>query len=216
MTLLTVILSVIIFLLLTLISVILFVKFKICISVRKKDGKKPKTDISIYLPGGIKITNFDNKKSKKTKKKDKNNKPKNKKDETKYSDKNFFEKAKNAYKLFNEIKCTYSLSKKKIKKKIVADKIILNLNFGLSDAAKTGIATGTLWACVYNILGFISKIITIGTPEINITPIFEKKYIEFESECIFTARGVNLISIIASLGINYIKVRKNNKNKGGE
>lgn len=213
----TLLLILILSLLLIFISVILFARLRVCITAEKKDGEKVRFDAAVYLPGGIKLNNTDVKKKDKTKKQ--NNKTKRKKTDKQTEKKeSFSDKAKKFYKTFTELKYTYKLSKRRIRKNILCDKIFLDISLGMSDAAKTGMATGALWAAAYNITGFLSRIITIREPQISITPVFDRKHLEFKAECIFIARGVNLINIMASLGINYLKSKRKLKkqNKGGE
>lgn len=212
----TLLLILILTLLIIFISVILFARLRVCITAEKKDGEKAVFDAAVYLPGGIRLSNTSDKK-KKNKKTDKKTKPK-KTDKNAEKKESFSDKAKNFYRTFTELKYTYKLSKRRIRKNILCDKIFLDISFGLSDAAKTGMTTGALWAAVYNITGFLSRIITLRQPEINISPVFDGKHLEFKAECIFIARGVNLINIMASLGVNYLKSKRKLKkhNKGGE
>ncbi len=212
----TLLLILILTLLIIFISVILFARLKVCITAEKKDGEKAVFDAAVYLPGGIRLSNTSDKK-KKNKKTDKKAKPK-KTEKNAEKKESFSDKAKKFYRAFTELKYTYKLSKRRIRKNILCDKIFLDISFGLSDAAKTGMATGAVWAAVYNITGFLSRIITLRQPEINISPVFDGKHLEFKAECIFIARGVNLINIMASLGINYLKSKRKLKkyNKGGE
>ena len=99
-----------------------------------------------------------------------------------------------------------------------AKKINLHINFGTGDAAHTGILTGAVWAGIYNVIAFISSVIRIAEPEINIIPAYNEKLCTLKAECIINTRVVNLINAVAGIGISYLifKRKQKSKIKGGD
>ncbi|MBE7037443.1 MAG: DUF2953 domain-containing protein [Ruminococcaceae bacterium] len=119
----------------------------------------------------------------------------------------FIEKAKDVKKNFDIIKDTFSNSKQSIKKTINIKKLDLNIDFGLSDAALTGISTGVLWASVYSVFSVLTKIVTVHKHNFKIDPIFNKTVFTVKCDGIIYARLVNIISAGFMLLKNYNKAK---------
>ncbi len=69
-----------------------------------------------------------------------------------------------------------------IKKALIIEKLEIKSSFGTEDAAFTGLAVGLAYSEIYKLIGFLSVIFTFEPPKIDITPIFEDRYV-FNIEC---------------------------------
>ena len=185
---------------------LLFSKIKLSINAEKSKGQKLKIYYKIKFFGGL----FSIKKSSKReaeKLKEKTS------DIIKEEDIGFFEKVKKAYKTFCAFKYAYKNNSSKLKKAVYAKDINLHIDFGFGDAMATGILTGALWTGIYNVISFISSVITIAEPNINVTPNYNQDKCSVRLECIITSRLVNLIAVVVSVGISYLKFKRKEKLK---
>ena len=105
----------------------------------------------------------------------------------------------------------------RVRKTVLAKKLYVNLQFGLGDAAKTGMATGEIWAAIYGIIAFVSNIIRITEPKIQVTPNYNELMCDAEAECIIKARLYNFL-IVDILWNKLFKIKENkiNNKKGGD
>lgn len=176
----------------------LFIKIRLVISISKRESGKLNAVVSIELFGG---------KIKKTiplaHKKAKAAKAKTAKSEDADSKLSFSQKVKKCYGSFLRIRRTWYKSKRAVRKRILAEKIYLNLSFGTGDAASTGILVGSLWGAIYNVIAFVSNFIRVTEPQICINPSYDEELLDFEFECILKVSVANIISIISVLYINY-------------
>lgn len=189
--------------------ILLFSKITLSFNAEKKKGKEFKTYFEVCFFGGlVKL-----KKSVKGKKANKKLiEDSLKKSEIVKEDTSFIQKVKRAYKTFCAFKYAYKNNSGKIRKAVFAKKINLHINFGTGNAATTGILTGALWSGIYNVVSFISSVITITEPNINVIPNYNEEECSVNLKCIITSRLVNLIVAAAGIGISYLKfIRKNNK-----
>ena len=193
--------------------ILLFSKVNFSLNLEKKQGEKPVAYFELsFFRGLIRI-----KKILKTK----NNKKKpNKKDHLlkdreslKDEDSSFLKKVKDAYQIFCAFKHAYKKNSHKLRKAIYAKKINLHINYGSGNAASTGIITGAIWAGIYNVISFISSVITIAQPKINLVPNYTEKQCSTKCECIITSRLANLIGAVLSMGISYLAFKRKNKKK---
>lgn len=120
----------------------------------------------------------------------------------------FKEKLRKYYQAFVRVRYTWLKSKAKVRKNVFAQKLFLDVRFGLDDAAATGIAAGTVWAAAYNVIAFLSSVIRISEPEVNITPLFDDESIEAKAQCILSFTVANIISILISIGYNYFIINR--------
>lgn len=120
----------------------------------------------------------------------------------------FKEKLRKYYQAFVRVRYTWLKSKAKVRKNVFAQKLFLDVRFGLDDAAATGIAAGAVWAAAYNVIAFLSSLIRISEPEVNITPLFDDELIEAKAQCILSFTVANIISILISIGYNYFIINK--------
>lgn len=183
-------------------AAVLFAKVRLVLNICKPKDDKCICDMHISLFGGrtVKHINFTHPKDQKN--------DESYCEEESHSQKGFVQKIKDYYNKFVKIKYVWHKSKKKIRKTILCERLVLNLSFGLDDAAQTGIATGAVWAGVYNVISFLSNFASLREPEIKINPVFDDECVEFDGQCIIAFRIVNIISTLITVGINYYFVNK--------
>ena len=177
-------------------ALILFVRAKLVFSFKKQKGEDAVMSFQLRLFGGLIKKNISFNK--------KEDKPTNYQNEKELK---FFEKVKKYYNNFLDFKAVYGENSKKIRKTVYAEKIHLDISFGLGDAAKTGIATGSAWAGIYNVVAFVSKVIRIKEPNITLTPEYNEFTCNASGECIITARPVNLIITAYGIYKSYKKIK---------
>ncbi len=196
---------------------VLFTGITIRILVEKKSGKKLRTSLEIQALGGLFKKKLQaDKKPPVPEAKEKKTGPSPEAQE----DGGFFDKVKSAYGKFLMFKEIYRDNRGRIRRSVHATRLQLSLEFGLGDAAHTGIATGAVWAGIYNVVAFAAGHIRITEPRIAVVPLYNQKTCSLKGECIIKARVVNLIITAAGILISYyFKKRKHNKlknKKGGE
>ena len=204
-------------LLLLFIIIILFVKTDVIVKVEKQKGKKLKLTLSLVLFGGLikKNISLTKTKNKKALARMHDKVPESGAEE----DTKFFKKLKKYYKSFLAFKKAYSKNSHRLYKSIYAKNIAINVDFGMGDAASTGILTGALWAGIYNVISFVAGIIRICKPEVQVNPDFNSEHLSLSAECIISTRLANLMFAVVSIGISYLRlIRKSNKKikKGGD
>lgn len=204
-------------LLLLFIIVILFVKTDVIVKAEKQSGQKIKLTLSLVLFGGLikKNISLTKDKSKKALARMHDKVPEPEAEENI----KFFEKVKKYYKSFLAFKKAYRKNSHRLYKSIYAKKIVMNVDFGMGDAASTGFLTGALWAGIYNVISFVSRIIRICEPQVQVNPDFNSEHLSLSAECIISTRLANLMFAVVSIGISYFKlIRKTNKKikKGGD
>lgn len=182
-------------------ALILFLRIKLVFKFKKQKGEDAAMSLQLKLFGGLikKDISLDKKEDK----------PKEPKETQNEKDLKFFEKVKKYYGNFLDFKVVYGENSKKIRKSVYAEKILLDVSFGFGDAAKTGIATGCAWAGIYNVVAFVSKVIRIKEPKINLTPEYNEFTCNASGECIITARPVNLMITAYGIYKSYKKLKTN-------
>lgn len=186
---------------------LLFSKITVSIKAEKEHGQKLKTNLELTFGSGWLKKNINLKQKQKSKKKSNPNSEEKKEDDTK-----FIDKVKKCYKVFCGFKYAYQKNSHKVHRAVFAKKINLYINFGTGNAAHTGILTGALWAGIYNIISFVSAVITIAQPKIDVVPVYNEKKCSVVCECIINTRLVNLINAVVSIGISYLIFTRKQKN----
>lgn len=202
MKILVAVLAIILLVLLLLFALGFFIKLRIVLTVKKEAGKKLKHNIkyevSVFgLKKELKFGNSGKKKQEKT--------------EENTEDSKFMNRVKNYYSLFCDFKDIYTKKSHIVYKKLRAEKIYLAVDFGYGDAAQTGILTGGVWAGIYNVIALFARVIRINEPQISVTPHYNEEMCAIDGECIISGHVVNLISMVASIGIGYYFATKNKK-----
>lgn len=111
------------------------------------------------------------------------------------------------------LRTVWTKSKKMIMKRVYIEKLNVSIEIGTKDAAQTGITTGSLWALVYMVIAFISEIVSICVPTVNITPNYEKEVFDAKANVTVLISILNLLLIWARYKrCNYV-IEKNKKEK---
>ncbi len=85
---------------------------------------------------------------------------------------------------------------------------------GTDDAAKTAVYSGALWGVAGNLLGLISRFVTIERQNIDIVPAFNETVFTAEGDCIIRTSLANIIGAAAIAAWAYLKFKlKNRRNK---
>ena len=82
-----------------------------------------------------------------------------------------------------------------IRKKTEFETIVFRLGFGLSDAAKTGIATGAAWASASCVLSVLNQMFGIRSIDLDVSPDFNRECFRLQIKSILRLRPVHIISI---------------------
>lgn len=122
--------------------------------------------------------------------------------------KSILEKLDSICKILEKSRLTYVMSRKSLKKRITFENMYFALTFGLGDAAKTGIATGSAWGVVYNLFALICRISNVKNHKFSITPDFENECYDIVFEGILSLSLANIICICAVVYRNYRKACK--------
>lgn len=120
----------------------------------------------------------------------------------------FIDKAKRFKNNIGIFKNTFSASKGHIKKSVIVKNINLNIDFGLGDAAATGIATGVLWGVIYSAFSLVCHLFTVENHMFAVDPQFNKKITKINADGIIYTRLVNLIITAVVILTNYSKAKK--------
>lgn len=97
-----------------------------------------------------------------------------------------------------------------IRKKLICSQLVFHMEFGLSDAAVTGMASGVIWGTVYNILAVIDSLCILKETDIKITPDFNELKMNIRLYCIFEFRIVHIITVFFMLLWAFLKQILNN------
>lgn len=105
-------------------------------------------------------------------------------------------------KICSGISEAYSESKNDIKEvlsdlrqKIEFKTVMFRVHFGLSDAAKTGIATGAAWASSSCLVSVINQMFGIRKIDLDVAPDFNRECFNLHIKSILILRPVHIISI---------------------
>lgn len=190
------------FLIIALLSLIaLFLLLKISVKFEFNSETKEEFKIRVYLYN--EKLGFDVKKKQKNEKAEKAEKEGEKKEKS-----TILERLYNLYTELQKLRYTYILSQDFLRKRLILKNIEAHVAFGLSDAAKTGIATGAVWAFIYNVFGFVTRIFTVENHKFNVEPDYNNEKFFTSINGILTFRTANIISIALYLLIKYITVSK--------
>ena len=108
--------------------------------------------------------------------------------------------------MFQKIKYTQLTSRDFIKKRVIIKELNAKITFGLEDAAKTGIATGAVWALIYNIFALITKFATVSEHKFDVEPDYNNECFSASLNGIITVKIVNIISIALYVFVKYMTV----------
>lgn len=195
-------LLIIISVIIILIAISLLVKVKARLFMTGANGKKFSATLTINILWKKIDINLlgDSKKEEKPEEKEISNEEKEKT--------NILEKLSRICKMLEKSRLTYVMSRKALKKRITFENIYFALTFGLGDAARTGIATGSAWGIVYNLFALLCRVSNVKNHKFNITPDFENECYDLVFEGILALSLANIICICAVVYRNYRKVCK--------
>jgi len=111
------------------------------------------------------------------------------------------------YAMFKQV---FSKVRNYLKRRLVCNQLTFYLDFGLGDAALTGISSGIVWGTVYNMVAIINSSCILKKTDINIHPDFNESKANIDLCCIFTFRIVHIIIIFGIFLFSYFKLLLNN------
>ena len=120
----------------------------------------------------------------------------------------FIDKAKRVKNNINILKNTFSASKGHIKKSITVKYVNFSMDFGLGDAALTGISTGVLWGVIYSAFALVCKLFTVKEHKFSIDPIFNKNIMKINLGGVDYTRLVEILAAAIIIFRNYSKAKK--------
>ena len=120
----------------------------------------------------------------------------------------FIDKAKRVKNNINILKNTFSASKGHIKKSITVKYVNFSMDFGLGDAALTGISTGVLWGVIYSAFALVCKLFTVKEHKFSIDPIFNKNIMKINLGGVVYTRLVDILAAAIIIFRNYSKAKK--------
>lgn len=121
------------------------------------------------------------------------------------------ERLQNGYHLLRELQYTVLKSREAIRKRLVVEMLELDVAFGLSDAAQTGIATGIAWGVLYNIYAQADRFVTVQSHNFCITPSFNSQGYRAAFSVTLKVRLADLIGISIIVACNYLTVHQKYK-----
>ena len=178
-----------------LLTILLLTRVTIIANFQKENGKKSKSSAFIYFFGGILRKNLLISKPPKS---------------TGQSEDtlSFFEEVKLYYSYFLEFIAEYKKSAVRLRRTVHAKKILLDVNFGMGDAAKTGISTGYVWSGIYTVISFIASLVRITKPQINVEPDFNQLKCDVNAEIIVKTSLISFIFLAINFRKSYANYQK--------
>jgi len=114
------------------------------------------------------------------------------------------------YEQYATFKQVFSKVRNYLKSRLVCNQLTFHLDFGLGDAALTGVSSGIVWGTVYNMVAIINSSCILKKTDINIHPDFNESKANIDLCCIFTFRIVHIIIIFGIFLFSYFKLLLNN------
>ena len=176
-----------------LIFTLLFSKFKIYFEYKKYPDEKLYTKFSISF-GFINLNRFADKLSKKAE------------DEVKKADKSdedIIKKLRKASQTIKTVKNIYSKNRWHIREAIAVENLDFHVKFGLSDAAKTGIATGEVWTVLYIARAFIAQIGRLKKHYFEVCPVYTEEVFACQGSIKLGIRMISAIVLCTRLYLTY-------------
>ncbi len=179
---------------------VLLSKIKVFFEYNKRPGEKLYKEILIkfwFVPIRIK-------KKGPSKKKDK---PSNENEDKK----SIIQKIKDAKDIINSLKTTYSKSRRNIRKGFRIENASLHFRIGLGDAANTGIATGAMWALLYDGLAFCDYVGAVKSHYFEVAPDYKEEGFESVGKIKLSFRVID--ALIIALRFLHLTYKNNKKQK---
>lgn len=96
---------------------------------------------------------------------------------------------------------------------ICAESVEVKIRLGSSEADKTAVACGMLWAVGANLRTLLGGLVQVKKYNLNITPDYSQSVFEGEARCILRTNSAKLISAAAIVALRYVFCKKRNKNQ---
>ena len=180
---------------------LLFSKFKLTFEYKKSPGEKLYTKLSIHF-GFINLDRFADKLSKKAQNQAK------KADKT---DEGIIKKIKKVSQTLKIVKNLYSENRWHIRNALTVENFDFHVKFGLSDAAKTGIATGEVWTLLYTVRAFTAQVGSLKNHYFEVCPVYTEEVFECQGTVKLSMRMISAIKLCVRLYLTYTNINKSNK-----
>lgn len=118
------------------------------------------------------------------------------------------DKINGACKLVRRIRNVYNDSRHFVSKHFYADNIYVNISFGTWDAALTGIATGAVWALLYDILGLITTVATVNNHKFDVDSVYDRCFFDIKAGAVFKFRIAGIAGIALCVLYNLKKYKE--------
>lgn len=186
-------------------TTLLCIKIKIRFRINHLSDKNDKVNIRVFAYS--EKIGFSLPRTKKINKKGKRNEKSKSKEKEKETG-GIVERLYNIYENFVKLKFTHLLCRDFIRKRVRIENLCVKVDFGLSDAAKTGIATGAVWGILYNIFGFVTRFFYVENHKFDVNADYNKEKFELDVDGILSFRIVNIIIIACYALLKYMGVSK--------
>lgn len=191
-------LYVIIAIIILLVFTLLFSKFRISFEYKKYPGEKLYTKLNISF-GFVKLNRFADKLSK-------NAEDKSKKADT--SEEGIIKKLKKLSETLKTVKTLYAKNRWHIRDALVVENLDFHVKFGLSDAAKTGIAIGEVWTVLYIARAFIAQVGTLRKHYFEVCPSYNEEVFACQGSIKLSIRMISAMVLCTKLYLTYKKINK--------
>ena len=123
-------------------------------------------------------------------------------------DETLIDRINGAYNTVRRIINVYNDSRHFVSKRFYVDNIYASISFGTWDAALTGIATGTLWALLYELLGFLTTVATVNNHKFDVDSIYDRCFFDMKAGAVFKFRISSIAGIALCILHNYKKYKE--------
>ena len=186
-------LYVIIAIIILLVFTLLFSKFKIYFEYKKYPGEKLYTKLSVSF-GFINLNRFADKLSKKAE---------NEVNKADKSEDGMIKKLKKEVQTLKAVKSVYSKNRWHIRDVIKVENLDFHVKFGLSDAAKTGIAVSEVWTVLYIARAFIAQVGTLKNHYFEVCPSYNEETFICQGNIKIGMRMISAIVLFTRLYLTY-------------
>lgn len=191
---------------LLLFSIVLFSTIRIVLTLEKKQDDAWRVNFGVRVHGHLFAIPLPDGQKAEHPKKDKTKRQPEQKEDIQV-----FALLQKGYHLFRKLEYTMLMSREGIRKRLVLEKLDLDLKFGLGDAAETGIATGVAWGLLYNIYAQLDRFVTVENHGFQLTPVFNSRGFQVLFSGVLRFRLID--TIVISLMVLYHFLMVNQKYK---
>ena len=123
-------------------------------------------------------------------------------------DATLIDKINNACRLVRRIKNVYNDSRHFVSKRFYVDDIYANISFGTWDAALTGIATGAVWAMLYDVLGLLTTVATVNSHKFDVDSVYDRCFFDIRAGAVLKFRIAGIAGIALCVLYNLKKYKE--------